>query len=283
MAITRHRTLEFMEHEWGAYVERFQRLPNEVQDQRVKNMGYESFRDMLAHILAWWEEGMGVIRAIAEEREFERKKYDFDAFNAQAVAKYKPLDESKFMALFEKTRRKMTADLRAMNESVFENRRVRNWLNGIVFLHAREHLVALGRFLTLDVLQNEWAEYVEKFNKLDADKQEEFLAKQGVENFHDMLAHILGWWEEGIRIITGILEVPGFTWTAHDVDRFNVLLKRKFEPWSEDDLFEYFEIIRLTLIEMVSSLPDEAFLNADIEDWLAADVIEHYDEHAVPG
>ena len=283
MAITKQRTLDFMEHEWGTYVQRFQRLPNEVQEQRVRNMGYESFRDMLAHILAWWDEGMGIIRAIAEGREFERRKYDFDAFNAESVAKYKPMEESKFMVLFEKTRRRMAQELKAMDEDVFENRRVQSWLNAVVILHAREHLVALGRFLTLDVLQHEWSEYVEKFNKLSADKQAEFLAKQGVESFHDMLAHILGWWEEGVRIITGILETPGFTWAEHDVDRFNVMLKRKFEPWSEEDLLEYFEIIRLTLIELVSGLSDDAFLNADIEDWLAADVVEHYDEHAVPG
>lgn len=282
MAITKQRTLDFMEHEWGTYVERFQRLPNEVQEQRVRNMGFESFRDLLAHILAWWEEGMGVIRAIAEEREFERKKYDYDTFNEEAVAKYKPMDESQFMALFEKTRKEMTADLKGMNDAVFENRRVQNWLNGIIFHHAREHLVALSRFMTLDVLQNEWSEYVEKFNKLNADKQKEFLAKQGVESFHDMIAHVVGWWEEGARIITGILEKPDFKWTEHDVDRFNVILQRKFESWSDEDLLEYFEIIRLTLIEMVSSLPDEAFLHADIEGWLVADVVEHYDEHAVP-
>ena len=283
MSITKQRTLDFIQHEWGTYVERFQRLPNEVQERRIRNMGYESFRDMLAHILAWWDEGMDIIRAIAEERQFERKKYDFDAFNAEAVAKYKPMDESKFMALFEETRRKMAADLESMNDAVFENRRVRNWLNGIIFLHAREHLVALSRFLVLDVLQNEWSEYVEKFNRLDLDRQNEFLTKQGVESFHELLAHILGWWEEGARIITGLLQTPDFTWTDHDVDRFNEVLKRKFSTWSYDDLLEYFEVVRLTLIELVSSLPDEALLNADIEDWLAADVIEHYDEHVVPG
>ena len=84
MSITKQRTLDFIEYEWGTYVERFQRLPQDVQERRVRNMGYESFRDMLAHILAWWDEGMEVVRAIAEEREFERKKYDFDAFNAEA-------------------------------------------------------------------------------------------------------------------------------------------------------------------------------------------------------
>ena len=273
MSITKQRTLDFIQHEWGTYVERFQRLPEEVQERRIQNMGYESFRDMLAHILAWWDEGMDIIRAVAEERQFERKKYDFDAFNAEAVAKYKPIDEAEFMALFESTRQKMAAHLGSMNEAVFENRRVRNWLNGVIFLHAREHLVALGRFLTLDVLQNEWSEYVEKFQRLDLDKQTEFLTKQGVKSFHDMLAHILGWWEEGARIITGILQTPDFTWTTHDVDRFNEVLQRRFATWSYDDLLEYFEILRLTLIEMVSNLPDDAFLHADIEDWLAADVV----------
>lgn len=282
MPITKQRTLDYMEHEWGTYVERFHRLPKELQETRVKNMGYESFRDMLAHILAWWQEGMEIIRAIADEREFERKKYDFDAFNAEAVAKYKPMDEAEFMALFEKTRQEMAADLGSMNEAVFENRRVRSWLNGIIFHHAREHLVALGRFLTLDVLQNEWSEYVERFNRLDLEKQNEFLAEQGVESFHDLLAHIVGWWEEGARIITGILETPDFKWTDHDVDHYNAMLRRKFETWSDDDLLEYFDIVRLTLIEMVAGLPEDAFLNGDIEDWLAADVVEHYDEHRVP-
>jgi ABC-type Zn2+ transport system substrate-binding protein/surface adhesin len=27
----------------------------------------------------------------------------------------------------------------------------------------------------------------------------------------------------------------------------------------------------------------DAFLNKDIESWLAAHVVEHYDEHAIPG
>ena len=87
MPITKQRTLDYMEFEWKTYIERFNRLPKDEQSKRVKEMGYESFRDMLAHILAWWEEGMRIIRAIAEERDFERRKYDFDIFNAEAVAR----------------------------------------------------------------------------------------------------------------------------------------------------------------------------------------------------
>jgi hypothetical protein len=282
MPITKKRAVDYMQHEWGTYVERFKRLPEAVQERRVSRNGYGSFRDMLAHILAWWEEGMGIIRAIAEEREFERKKYDFDAFNAEAVARYKTWNEAEFMAHFEKTRQDMEGDLNSMQESLFENRRVRSWLNGIVFHHAREHLVALSRFLTMDMLENEWSQYVGRFQQLDNEKQKEFLSKQGVESFHDMLAHIIGWWEEGARIITGILDTPGFQWTDSDVDAFNLMLTKKFSSWSEDDLLKHFEIVRLALIEMVAELPDDAFLNVDIEGWLAADVVEHFDEHFIP-
>ncbi len=225
---------------------------------------------------------MEIIRAIAEERPFERKKYDFDAFNAAAVAEYKPWDEGEFMAYFEKTRQKMEADLRSMKETVFENRRVKGWLQGAVLHHPREHLLALSRFLALDMLKNEWATYIEDFRCLQLEEQKEFLSKQGWDSFHDLLAHIIGWWEEGARITKGLLSDPAFTWQEHETDSFNAELKKKFSAWSDEDLFKQYEAARLALIDLVEGLPEEAFLNKDIEDWLASDIVRHYDDHPIP-
>jgi hypothetical protein len=283
MPITRKRTLNYLEIEWGTYIERFNRLPKDEQEKRVRTMGYESFRDVLAHILAWWEEGMEIILAIAGNREYERKKYDFDAFNAEAVAKYKSWDEREFIAYFEKTRQKAEAGIRSVNEAVFENRRVRSWANGIFIHHAREHLAALSRFMTMDLLENEWAEYIADFNHLGEEKKKEFLSKQGFENFHDLVAHVIGWWEEGARIISGILDTPGFTWTEPSADEYNIELTQKYKSWSDDDLFKHYDNVRRALIDLVADLPDDAFLNMDIEGWLAADVVDHYDGHPIPG
>jgi len=282
MAITKQRTLDYIEFEWGSYVERFNRLPIDEQTKRVKEQGYESLRDMLAHILAWWEEGMAIILAIAEKRPFERKKYDFDAFNADAVAKYKLLHEDEFMSQFENTRQKMASDLKSMDETLFENRRVKAWIRAVVTQHAREHVVTLSRFLVIDMLENEWAEYIEDFHRLDDEKKKEFLAKQGFESFHNLLAHVVGWWEEGARIITGILGSPGFRWESQDVDAFNGELIKKCSTWSDDDLFKHYETVRIALLELVVRLPDDAFSNEDIEGWLKDDVVVHYDEHLMP-
>lgn len=283
MPIGKQRALDYLEHEWGTYVERFQRLSQYEQKIRLEKNGYESLRDLLAHVLAWWDEGIGIILAIAEDRPFERKKYDFDAFNAEAVAKYKPWDEDEFIAYFEETRQKMSADLTSLDEAVFENRRVNAWLRAVILAHAREHLLTLSRFLVLDMLKNDWGTYIDDYDRLEPEKQKEFLSKQGFKNFHDLLAHIIGWWEEGARIINGILDSPSFTWEDHDVDGFNLELTEKFSAWSDDDLFKHYESLRLALIDLVERLPEDAFRNKDIEGWLAEDIVEHYDEHPIPG
>ena len=282
MPIDKQRTLSYIQEEWGTYVERFNRLPAEEQVKRVNEQGYESLRDMLAHILAWWEEGMGIIRAIAEERSFERKKYDFDVFNAEAVSRYGSWDEVEFMAHFENTRQKMESDLMSMNEALFENRRVQAWIRAVITHHAREHLVTVSRFLVMDLLDNEWRTYIEDYNRLADEKKSEFLAKQGFERFHDLLGHIIGWWEEGSRVIRGILNSPGFTWESHDIDAFNAELTKKYSVWSEEDLFKHYETVRLAMLDLTAELPEDAFLNENIEGWLRDDVIVHYDEHPMP-
>ncbi len=283
MPITKQRALDYVQHEWGTYIKRFNRLSKEEQGKRVRAMGYESFRDMLAHILAWWDEGMDIILAIAQEHEYERKKYDFDVFNAEAVAKYKTWDEAEFLNQFEKTRQKMEADLGMIPEAAFENRRVRAWLHGVIFDHAREHLVALSRFLVVDMLENDWATYIADFNRLEEAKKKEYLAKQGFESFHDLVAHIIGWWEEGARIISGIMDSPSFRWESHDTDAFNLALTKKYSAWSQDDLYNHYETVRLAMLDLVHDLPNDAFLNMDIEGWLKDDVVAHYDEHPIPG
>jgi hypothetical protein len=132
------------------------------------------------------------------------------------------------------------------------------------------------------MLENEWGTYIADFNRLDTEKQTEFLSKQGFQSFHDLLAHIVGWWEEGARIITGIVNNPGFTWESYDTDAFNVELTEKYSAWSDDDLFKHYESVRLAMMDLTANLPDDFFLNKDIEGWLRDDVVGHYDEHPLP-
>ena len=276
----KQRVIDFVEIEWAGYIERFNRLPELDGSQRVRRQGYDRFRDMLAHILAWWEDVMPIVLAIAESREFEKKKYDFDAFNAEAVAKYKDWDESEFLAHFEKTRQKAAADLRSMNEAAFDDRRIQGRLNGIFISHAREHLVALSKFLTMDTLEHEWGTYIAKFDA--SDKKEEFLKKQSAARFGDMLVHAFAWWDEGVVAVQGALKDPSFVYDGPaDTDAYNAEIVAKYQSTSEADLRALYEKKRLEMIELVRGLPESAFENPTIKNWLAADIVEHFDEHSI--
>ena len=279
MSNIKQRTLDFLEIEWATYIERFNRWPVEEREKRVKAQGFERFRDMLAHVLGWWDEAMEIILAIADGREYPRKKYDFDAFNADAVETYKDWDESKFLAHFEEVRQKIILDLKSMNEAAWDDRKVRIWTHNVFIHHAREHLVASSRFLMLDTLENEWGRYIEGFEKID--NKEAFLKNQGVGSFRELLGHMIGWWEAGERIIRGVLADPNFDIQEPDTDAFNVELIEKYKKLSDVEVQSQFETKRQDMIKLVSALPEDAFTNTDIEGWLAADVAGHYDDHAV--
>jgi hypothetical protein len=133
----------------------------------------------------------------------------------------------------------------------------------------------------MQVLEEGWGEYIKQFNTLSPEAQTAFLEKEGFESFHDLLAHIIGWWEEGLWIITGILEDPSFTWEERNTDAFNLELIEKFRSWSKEDLLLHYENVREALLDLVGDLPENALDNDDIRDWLEADVIEHLEEHKI--
>ena len=133
----------------------------------------------------------------------------------------------------------------------------------------------------MQVLEEGWGEYVKQFNALSPEAQDVFLQKEGFDNFHDLLAHVIGWWEEGLWIITGILDDPSFTWQERDTDTFNQELVEKFNSWSEADLLLHYENVREALLNLVADLPEDALSNKDIREWLEADVIEHLEEHRI--
>jgi hypothetical protein len=134
----------------------------------------------------------------------------------------------------------------------------------------------------IHVLEGGWGVYVGQFKALAPEAQTAFLQEEGFETFHDLLAHIIGWWEKGLWVITGILDDPGFTWEERDTDTFNRELVEKYRSWSAEDLLLHYENVREAMLNLVADLPENALDNEDIRDWLYADVIEHLEDHRLP-
>lgn len=133
----------------------------------------------------------------------------------------------------------------------------------------------------MQVLEQGWGQYVKQFKELSDEEKENFLQKEGFATFHDLLGHVIGWWEEGLWVITGILDDPSFTWQERDTDKFNLELVEKFRSWREEDLLLHYENVREAMLNLVAELPENALMNEDIRDWLEADVIEHLEDHKI--
>lgn len=143
----------------------------------------------------------------------------------------------------------------------------------------------MAKFTLMDImqtLQEGWATYVEQFNALAPEAQAAFLKKEEFESFHDLLAHIVGWWEKGLWVITGIIDNPNFTWEEPETDAFNRELVEKYRSWSEDNLLIHYENVRKAMLDLAADLPENALMNKDIRGWLYADVIEHLEDHRMP-
>ena len=267
--------------EWGKYADQLKSLSPEEQADFLKEQGYGSLYELLAHVGVWWEEAEGIIRDTLEKRERHSRKYDFDEFNAAALMRFKGTSNEDLLAWYESQRQRMIALVLSLTDEQMKMRRVYGWLNAVVLAHLKEHTVSAPRFLVLDTLQREWGDCLERFQALPEEKQKAFLEKQGFARFRDLVAHVIVWWEDGLAAIDAITKDLAYRHPEKDTDTYNAEAVRVFGELDEVDVWKKFESTRQSLMELAINLPEEIFNHKDVQEWLRADVIEHYYEHAL--
>jgi hypothetical protein len=137
--ITRMQVLDCLEREWGGYVDRFHVLPAGEQAEWLTKQGYQRFADLLAHVMAWWNEGFAAVSLLAGGQEVGNKEYDVDAFNAQAVERSAALDQAAVESAFEAQRKQWVAFVSGMPEATFAEHGVADRLCVEIIEHYAEH------------------------------------------------------------------------------------------------------------------------------------------------
>lgn len=263
--------------EWKRYPDDFRKLQLEEQASFLEQQGFASLHDLLAHVAAWWEEADAIIRDRVSGVQRPGRKYDLDAFNAESLARFRDTPEAELLLWYESQRQKLAATTEALGEEWFQVRTVYGWLDGVLLEHLKEHGLDAPRFLLMDTLQREWAECVPLFNGLTAEQKQAFLGRQGYARFRDLVAHIIAWWETGIRMIgSGGDQDPC---EDEAVDAFNAAAIQRFGAMEETEVYAAYERTRLVLLNLVGTTPDEIFSRPNVQSWLRADVIDHYFQH----
>lgn len=143
-------------------------------------------------------------------------------------------------------------------------------------------MTPLSRQEVLDVLQQEWGTYVQRYRSMSPTDQVDFVSKQGYRRFADLLAHITDWWQIGRITVENYIDDPAFVPTHFDVDAFNFAAVTRVRRKSEQEVIDSFERTRAFLVEFVSALPEAAFENEKVVRQLYMDIIGHLGEHSMP-
>src|SRR3972149_9372942 len=97
----------------------------------------------------------------------------------------------------------------------------------------------LSRASLLDSLE-EWGKYADKFKRLPRDRQAAFLGEQGFTALQNLLGHVVGWWQEGQRVVREVMADPSFIYQEPDTDAFNAGWVEKFRSLDETEALDRF-------------------------------------------
>ena len=136
---------------WGTYVARFRHLSAAEQAAFLERQGYARLADLLAHVAAWWGDGLERMKLLRADPDLPPREnpqgvpsgYDVDSFNARAVEGVRHLEESDVIALFDSRREALLAFVRGLAPGELErNPALSKRLHVEVISHLREHEIS---------------------------------------------------------------------------------------------------------------------------------------------
>jgi hypothetical protein len=139
MTLIREHLLASLHTDWGTFVERFQCLSPDAQAAYLQQQGYTRVADLLAHVIAWWREGLAAITVILSDPVYTAPDQDVDQFNAQAVESFHNLDEMAVIAIFEDLRQQWLELTGGLPDEAFQDVRIAHRLQIEIIGHYAEH------------------------------------------------------------------------------------------------------------------------------------------------
>jgi hypothetical protein len=137
--ISREQVLDALQNDWATYVERFHRLSPETQSAFLAQQGYARLADLLAHFVAWWEQGLPAVEKYLVDPSFKPADQDVDTFNARAVARFQSMDESTVIQTFERMCQAWVDLVTRLPEQAFQNEKIAFQLHIELIGHLAEH------------------------------------------------------------------------------------------------------------------------------------------------
>ena len=137
--VSRDHFLDRLLYQWQPFVSRFTSLPALEQKEFLAKQGYASLSDLLAHIIAWWQDGAETIAKMQADPSLPPGDYDVDAFNARAVQRFQGWAESAVIQTYETQCQVMLDLVKRLSDVELYNPRINARLYYEIMMHWKEH------------------------------------------------------------------------------------------------------------------------------------------------
>jgi len=137
------------------------------------------------------------------------------------------------------------------------------------------------RDAVIKCLELEWEEYIDHIGRFSPIEKEEFLQNHGFETMVDFLFHIVGWWQECMRIIDAVQQDPEYKPANVNVDEYNKKVIEENRDKGEEESIEVFRNVKLAIKETIEKLPDSAIENETISAYMYWCITNHVEEHKI--
>jgi hypothetical protein len=139
--ITRDSILDCLTQNWGEYVSKIKGLEDKEQRLFLKQQGYARLLDLLAHITAWWQDGMQKVAAFQQDANYQPPAVNVDVYNAAAVKSVKDRSEEAVIDSFETTRLQFIELAQMLSDADLKNPKITRQLEMEIIGHYQEHKI----------------------------------------------------------------------------------------------------------------------------------------------
>jgi hypothetical protein len=131
--------LSTVETQWGRYLSTVVSMTTADQDQYVRDQGYNSLKDLLAHICAWWQTALQAIQATRGRETFQQDWKDDDEYNARVIQRYQNETLEQVEEDFDNTLEQIGGVIAELSEADMQNPTIQQWLLDTVIVHYQQH------------------------------------------------------------------------------------------------------------------------------------------------
>lgn len=139
----------------------------------------------------------------------------------------------------------------------------------------------VSRNAVIKSLEYGWEEYIDRLVRFSPAEKREFLHKQGFDNMVDFLVHIVGWWQECMRIIQSVQQHPDYRPAEVNVDEYNKRVIEENPCQGEEEMISLFKDVKSAIKEMIEKLPESAIEDETINTYMFWCITNHAEEHKI--